>query len=275
MINTINNSLDNDLKDSIRRHLKGRENFPSYQKWFDEYFYLENRHLKRLVPDLKQFTMLSKKKILDFGCGTGGSSVALALQGAEVVGIEPNPLSIDVALHRAKKYSLQTKIQFLQSNDTLNLPFEDQTFDICVCYSVLEYILKDRKKFIGEMGRVLKKDGIIFIGGTANGIWPIEMHSKKWWINYQKEVSENVSSTQGISFWEIQDVLTAPQWRCLNQELSENGLKRFQKRNPEKSLRNFALIGFLQTVRVSLCPIFKVPIDVFTPWLDLAFKKEI
>src|SRR5699024_7074044 len=54
------------------------------------------------------------------------------------------------------------KINFLQGN-IMNLPFEDQYFDGIMAINVLEWT-EVPAKAIAELGRVVKKDGLLFVG---------------------------------------------------------------------------------------------------------------
>ncbi len=50
---------------------------------------------------------LSSKKILDLYCGIGASSILLAEKGKEVIGVELNPLSIELAIQNAKQNQIE------------------------------------------------------------------------------------------------------------------------------------------------------------------------
>ena len=267
---------DDNLVKSIKRLLSGKESHPRYQKWFDEYLSLEQRHLKNFIPLLKEFTTLKDKTILDFGCGTGGSSVALGLNGAKVVGVEPGANSVDVALARIKKFHLEDSARVSHLPDTTNLPFLKETFDVCLCHSVLEYIPGDRQKYIQEMWRVIKPDGILFIAGSSNGLYPMEMHSGKWFVNY----GSSSVVPRGVTYWEIIRAIKPGKFIVLNQTLAKDGLARYCERLKEK---DFSLVRkieasimpfFLRIIKVTLCPILNAPIEAFLPWLDLGLSKS-
>lgn len=270
---------DNDpLPASIQTLLRGKENHPRYQLWFDEYVTLEDRHLKNFVPLLKEYTDIKDKLILDFGCGTGGSSVALGLSSAKVIGVEPQNAHVEVAQARVRKYQLTDLVKISQLTNTFELPFPNGTFDICVCHSVLEYITKDRAKYIKEMWRALKPGGLLFIAGTSNGIFPIEMHTGRWFINYLP--LRDGSAPVGVSYWQIAKNLTPYRHTLLNKQLEKDGLTRYIERSKDKDLSTKAkiqsavIIFFLTVIKFTICPIFRLPIDVFLPWLDVCFKKE-
>lgn len=135
-------------------------------KWWKEgeTLYLSN-HLNKsrfeffqsYVPDWKGI------KVLDIGCGGGLSCEFLAKQGANVSGIDLSLNSIKTAQEHAKQSNL--KIDY-QCGVAEHLPYEDNTFDIVVCFDVLEHV-EDWQKVIGEIYRILNKNGI-FLFDTIN-----------------------------------------------------------------------------------------------------------
>jgi 2-polyprenyl-6-hydroxyphenyl methylase/3-demethylubiquinone-9 3-methyltransferase len=71
-------------------------------------------------------------------------------------GIDLSLNSIKAAQEHAKKSNLQIDYQCGVAE---NLPYEENTFDAVVCFDVLEHV-EDWKKVIGEIYRVLNKNGI-------------------------------------------------------------------------------------------------------------------
>jgi 2-polyprenyl-6-hydroxyphenyl methylase/3-demethylubiquinone-9 3-methyltransferase len=135
-------------------------------KWWKEgeALYLSN-HLNKsrfeffesYVPNWKGI------KVLDIGCGGGLACEFLAKRGANVSGIDLSLNSIKAAQEHAKKSNLQIDYQCGVAE---NLPYEENTFDAVVCFDVLEHV-EDWKKVIGEIYRVLNKNGI-FLFDTIN-----------------------------------------------------------------------------------------------------------
>jgi ubiquinone/menaquinone biosynthesis C-methylase UbiE len=99
----------------------------------------------------------TKKKILDVGCGTGAITADLAsLTSSEVIGLDIDPEK----LKQAEILLSDLPNVTLMEGDVLNLPFEDETFDLVVFNILLMYI-KDKQKAVDEMTRVVKKGGIV------------------------------------------------------------------------------------------------------------------
>jgi|Deesub1362B_J571_1020462.scaffolds.fasta_scaffold01103_9 ubiquinone/menaquinone biosynthesis C-methylase UbiE len=104
---------------------------------------------------------IAGKTILDAGCGTGIFSIIFAHKGAnKVIGIDISEGSLETGRKLKEKFKL-SNIEF-RKEDMLNLPFEDNTFDIVWAWGTIHHT-EDPYKAMNELIRVLKKDGIFFL----------------------------------------------------------------------------------------------------------------
>ena len=112
-------------------------------------------HASHLLPRLKPGL-----RVLDFGCGPGTLSVGLAkaVEPGEMHGIDMEASQIDMARSAADAGG-HTNATF-QVGNALELPFEDNYFDIAHCHTVLMHI-PDTQGVLAEVKRVLKPGGII------------------------------------------------------------------------------------------------------------------
>lgn len=109
---------------------------------------------------------LAGKRVLDIGCGGGLLAERFAAAGAQVVGVD-----------RLWSCVAAGGIHVLQSNLTIyyaqmsaeRLAFAERSFDIVVVADVLEHVA-DLEKVIGEVGRVLRDDGVLLFD-TINRTW--------------------------------------------------------------------------------------------------------
>lgn len=94
------------------------------------------------------------KDILDIGCGTGRYGQKFAEMGYRVLGIDKSLNQLE----QAKK-----NIRAIQGNAT-NLPFSNESFDVCIMILMLHHLGKDeRTKAFEEVNRVLRKNGVLII----------------------------------------------------------------------------------------------------------------
>lgn len=126
-------------------------------------------HQKSLLPLLEHFAAKAPR-ILDVGCSSGGTSVALALsknlKATEVIGIDPNKTAVDAARVRALGFDIEPhRLKFLTNSPRQPLPFPDCTFDLITCVSVLEFVTEpsSRQLLASEIQRVAKPGGYIFL----------------------------------------------------------------------------------------------------------------
>jgi 2-polyprenyl-6-hydroxyphenyl methylase/3-demethylubiquinone-9 3-methyltransferase len=102
-------------------------------------------------------------RVLDVGCGGGLACEPLAKRGANVSGIDLSQNSINVAQAHATENHLPIDYRVANAE---NLPYEDNTFDVVLCFDVLEHVA-DLERVVSEISRVLKSNGI-FLFDTIN-----------------------------------------------------------------------------------------------------------
>lgn len=103
--------------------------------------------------------------VLDCGCGPGTITQGLARAAApgKVIGCDLEPGMVERAASLAEGKELDN-LSF-QVGNILDLPFEDDTFDVVLSCAVTEH-LNDPVKAMSELGRVTKKGGVVGITRT-------------------------------------------------------------------------------------------------------------
>ncbi|MEA5497790.1 methyltransferase domain-containing protein [Limnoraphis robusta Tam1] len=101
-------------------------------------------------------------KILDVGCGIGGSTLYLAEKfQAEATGITLSPVQANRATERAQNAQLGQQVNFQVAN-ALEMPFEDDSFDLLWSLESGEH-MPNKQQFLRECYRVLKPGGLFLM----------------------------------------------------------------------------------------------------------------
>src|SRR5690606_14315115 len=123
------------------------------------------------------------RSILDVGCGTGATTIALAMSdglGAErVVGIDPNASALEAAKVRARGHDVDpARIEFRHVEAGAPFPTQAESFDLVVCVSVLEYLgtRESRRAFAAELLRAARPGGVVCLA-TPNPFRLFDYHT--------------------------------------------------------------------------------------------------
>lgn len=111
-------------------------------------------------PDEKHLNLLGKvkgKKILEIGCGGAQCGIALAKQGAKVIGVDISNEQLRFARRLAEKNKV--KINLYQGDIKKLNKIKSNSQDIVFSEWALQYV-DDLDKCFKEVYRVLKKEGI-------------------------------------------------------------------------------------------------------------------
>ena len=175
--------------------------------WVDGYVDYEWKRSRYFIQSYVQD--LGKTHVLEFGCNVGGTAIVFAHLGAAVTAVDVDPRTTALAQANALRYGVNDIAFAVLPGGSTPLPFDDATFDIVSCNSVLEYVDPPLLEGIAqELGRVLKEGGTIFIMGTSSRLAPREVHSCRWLINYlplfiDRLVGHRVSLQRGVWPWRI------------------------------------------------------------------------
>lgn len=171
-------NANNKFVEALEEYLKElkEKKDPLYEQSFINNVLIEQFSI--YVNYIKKYRKLKGVSVLDLGCGTGGNLVSFWSQGASVIGIEIDPDMLHLSSIRIKNN---------QNADCLladghSLPFESNSFDICICAHVIEHV-DDPQKVVREIYRVLKPNGITLIE-YPNRLYPIEQHSNLLFLTY-------------------------------------------------------------------------------------------
>lgn len=190
-----------DFVELVRAKTPGRFNG---NKELDVFLRRVDQHLAHFVPKLMASVDSKIRQVLDFGCGTGASSIALAMVFPEIrcYGTDINRLDVAIAHARAQLYGVSDRCHFDTLGEGQELPVPNNRFDLCVCCSVLEYVTDPgvRKFCVQEMVRAITPGGLLFIT-VPNRLYPVEIHSRRLGWNYFPTLLK--ARIVGASAWEV------------------------------------------------------------------------
>ena len=109
-----------------------------------------------------RFSLSGRARLLDVGCGAGhwGRAVLPRLgDGAALDGIDHEAAFIEAATAAAREAGLEATYRVASADA---LPFEDNTFDVTTCQTVLIHVT-DAQAVVDEMVRVTKPGGVVLL----------------------------------------------------------------------------------------------------------------
>ena len=136
-------------------------------------------HLEKEMRAYFRFEDFVGKRILDFGCGSGASTMLLAkmFPKSEIVGIELEKDLVQIARRRLQHYAFEN-VRFVESPIGTNVPVELGSFDLIVLSAVYEHLLPDERKVVlPKLWSVLNANGVLFLNQTPHRWFPLELHT--------------------------------------------------------------------------------------------------
>ncbi len=135
---------------------------PDWDQIFSEkgrVFTAPHSYIERVVEKLDDS---ETKRILDLGCGTGRHVVYFARLGYDVYGFDASPKALSMAQEWLQEENLTASLrEHLMEKP---FPYDDDFFDAVISIQVIHHnLMKDIKKTVSEIERVLKPGGFLFV----------------------------------------------------------------------------------------------------------------
>jgi ubiquinone/menaquinone biosynthesis C-methylase UbiE len=154
----LNEAIQNRVRTEQREHSNNDVLSKSYQlknRFKHIWIYPSRRRMDRAL--LEYLEKLNGKRVLDYGCGWGDSSLYMLDQGAEVHGIDISNKYIDAARKRCHEAGYHDSKFGFYVMDAHNLGFADDSFDSVVGLGILHHL--EFGAALKEIHRVLKPNG--------------------------------------------------------------------------------------------------------------------
>lgn len=146
MSNSTNDKLEND-----------------YERMVPEFHSNKLIYAEHVTRYLAAKPIVRNRVVLDIASGSGYGAQILAETAKFVYGVDVN----EVAINYSRKNYGSDNIEYLVG-DGESIPLEDNSVDVVITFETIEHI-KNYKKFLNEVERVLKPDGLAIVS-TPNDI---------------------------------------------------------------------------------------------------------
>ena len=139
------------------------------------------RDRRSIIPWLDRTRPLEGCQIIEVGCGAGASTVALAEQGAQVIGVEVDGCQVELAQILLDSFQLQASFVVANANQ-LVAKLEDRvpigTADWVVFWAALEHMTySERQCALVQAWALLKPGGLLTTIETPNRLWYYDSHT--------------------------------------------------------------------------------------------------
>ena len=129
----------------------------------------------RTIPWLNSIKPLNRLKILEIGCGTGCTTIALAEQGCTVASIDVDEESIKIAQKRCELYGVTAKISVLNATEINEI---EEKFDVVIFPDSLEHMTHhERIASLSKAWSMLDINALLVVVGTPNRLYFFDRHS--------------------------------------------------------------------------------------------------
>jgi predicted O-methyltransferase YrrM len=132
---------------------------------------------RHVVPWIDAVLPLDGARILEIGCGTGSSTVALAEQGAKVTGVDIDEASLTVAEERCRAYDVAATLVKDNAAQVLRKT-PAGSYDAILFFAVIEHMLPgERHECLTLVRPHIERGTLIGIVETPNRLWPYDGHT--------------------------------------------------------------------------------------------------
>ena len=108
------------------------------------------------VPIIAKFDSFRGKDVVEIGCGVGTDGIEFARNGANYVGVDLTPNSVELTRERFNLFGVPGRFEV--ANAEKRLPFPDASVDHVYSFGVIHHSPVP-EKIISEIYRVLRKGG--------------------------------------------------------------------------------------------------------------------
>ena len=129
------------------------------------------------IPWLDSLRPLNGCRVLEIGCGTGASTVALAEQHAIVTAMDMVPEALAIARERCRLHGVSAEIIEGNAADIASLA-DIGSYDLIALFAVLEHMtFEERQRALTDIWSKMKPGAILALLDTPNRLWVFDAHT--------------------------------------------------------------------------------------------------
>ncbi len=165
-------------------------------RYINSYLYEKDQVLKEKILIPKSISKKSVKTICDIGCGNGERMKIWKeyFKLKKAYGIEPSNKGIRILRKKFRNY--KNKGIYFKNGYAHNLPFENNSFDIVLVWSVLHWVGRDEYlQSLGEMIRICSKY-LVIMDFVAKTDYRVPYHHKKKLFTYKHDFEKIINETK-------------------------------------------------------------------------------
>jgi len=108
------------------------------------------------VPTVARFNAFRGKTVVEVGCGVGTDGIEFARNGANYIGVDLTPNSVELTRERFEVFGIPGRFEVANAEE--GLPFADASVDHVYSFGVIHHSPAP-EKIVGEIHRILKSGG--------------------------------------------------------------------------------------------------------------------
>jgi S-adenosylmethionine-dependent methyltransferase len=175
-------ALQASIKRNYHRGWRGETSYSTAMYQVDLHAHLFGRlelDRRMVIPWLDRARPLRRTRVLEIGCGTGSSTVALAEQGANVTGIDIDEDALEVARDRCRLYGVEAEFRTLNAGALVST-FGVGAFDTIIFFASLEHMtIAERLAALRDAWSMLPEKGQLVVVETPNRLWFYDGHTSR------------------------------------------------------------------------------------------------
>jgi ubiquinone/menaquinone biosynthesis C-methylase UbiE len=197
------------------------------RRYFEEISRKRFEGRERHVPVIAKFDSFRGKDVLEIGCGVGTDGIEFARNGANYVGVDLTPNSVELTRERFLTFGVPGRFEVANAEEGLPLP--DASVDHVYSFGVIHHS-PTPEKIVGEIYRVLRKGGtftvMLYNRNSINYYVEIMFLRRLFkWLLLPKFMPRLIAAVTGFDRWKLEGhrdrllknkKLTKDEWISMN-----------------------------------------------------------